>query len=774
MATPTPLTTSHSYFLRKSDDASHPPISLILRGVNLSSTAKYPTFAEAQNLPPLSESSTRAERDERRRILTGVASHLDDAGGGLWTEAEEGGRDGWFVGRPLMLDEADIHLRRLKASGFTAISGKYDESFIDYTIALLRKCKEHGFKVFISPHQDVFSRFLTGSGAPIWVLLALGLHPGRIHQTGSGVIHSCWKTEGGGGVEGREDAKNGAVGEWPDMIWNTNLHRLAARHCFTMFFASEEFAPKCRIGGKPVGKWLRDLWTEAYGHLAERIAAAGGLVDECVIGWDSMNEPFGGFIGIPNLGEFPPNQEFKKGPSPTPIQGFHLGVGWSVNNIETHDFTSLGPKKNGQTSISPPGGKAVWLTRTEAKEAGERWGWKWDEEWDFWDARGEGGCVWAGHGVWDPVSGEVKKPDYFFKSHSDKSEYDFIEAFWRTHYETYIAKIRSVHPNAISFINPPVFESPPDLSEDVKRGRMALSAHFYDGLTLLAKRRHNFNADAVGLQRGLISMFKAMKFGSSSIRSGLRSQLGELKGDANDSDGIAGGSKDEEYPKERAIWAGEGEEQLHRLQGTCEDGENALSYTIWAYEPYNTHSQGDGWNGEDLSLFSYDDVSGDDDLLVDGPPDLQSLLVLGSRAIESWCRPYPLETVGQVLYFAFDMASTAFELRINVSALNHSYLWQVAEKEGETFEEGETSTLIYVPYVHYRRVSHLTEDEKNRVVGSPVDGEEWVKGQGLVQVDLRIDELSEGKLQATGQWLRWTYPLKKEGDREIRLRIRKW
>jgi hypothetical protein len=68
----------------------------------------------------------------------------------------------------------------------------------------------------ISPHQDVFSRFISGSGAPYWALEAVGLNPKRIHQTGSGVIHSAWETHGRGGEEGIAAAKEGKVGSWPD------------------------------------------------------------------------------------------------------------------------------------------------------------------------------------------------------------------------------------------------------------------------------------------------------------------------------------------------------------------------------------------------------------------------------------------------------------------------------------------------------------------------------------------------------------------------------
>lgn len=119
------------------------------------------------------------------------------------------------------------------------------------------------------------------------------------------------------------------------------------------------------------------------------------------------------------------------------------------------------------------------------------------------------------------------------------------------HYVSFISRIRQSFPSAISFINPPIFAEPPDLSEHVKQGRMALSSHFYDGLTMLGKRRHRFNADAVGLQRGHINMLQAIKFGSKAIKDGIQSQFSELKSDAHKQGGIASDQTGmREYPSE--------------------------------------------------------------------------------------------------------------------------------------------------------------------------------------------------------------------------------
>ena len=44
---------------------------------------------------------------------------------------------------------------RMGVHNKTDYSGKYDEDYIDYVIAVLKKCKQHGILVFMDPHQDV-------------------------------------------------------------------------------------------------------------------------------------------------------------------------------------------------------------------------------------------------------------------------------------------------------------------------------------------------------------------------------------------------------------------------------------------------------------------------------------------------------------------------------------------------------------------------------------------------------------------------------------------
>lgn len=75
-----------------------------------------------------------------------------------------------FVNRPFSLEDASTHFSRLRSWGYNTLRyiftweaiehagpGKYDEEWIDHTIAVLRKAKEYGFYIFMDPHQDVVS-----------------------------------------------------------------------------------------------------------------------------------------------------------------------------------------------------------------------------------------------------------------------------------------------------------------------------------------------------------------------------------------------------------------------------------------------------------------------------------------------------------------------------------------------------------------------------------------------------------------------------------------
>lgn len=62
--------------------------------------------------------------------------------------------------------------------------------------------------------------------------------------------------------------------------------------------------------------------------------------------------------------------------------------------------------------------------------------------------------------------------------------------------------------------------------------------------------RISWMQDAVAVQRGLTGVFKALKFGQNSIRASLRSQLGELSGDADKVESAGQAGKEGDYPGE--------------------------------------------------------------------------------------------------------------------------------------------------------------------------------------------------------------------------------
>ncbi|KAF5365538.1 hypothetical protein D9757_010919 [Collybiopsis confluens] len=287
--------------------------TVLLRGVNLSGSSKAPV-------------------DQPSHIL-------DD----FWEAAENGGKS--YIGRPLNLDDgsADLHLARLRGWGFNMLRfpvtwealehegpGKYDYEFMDYTVRVLRKCKEYGFKVFMDPHQDVWSRFSGGSGAPFWTLAACGINPRNITSTQAAIVHSEFPL-------------------LPTLI--QDLYQPWSGPQTTVVFSPKPSSPSSS---------LEETLLQTMGQLADRIRDAGDLMDECVIGWDSINEPAEGLCGWYDLNTNPTKQgsTLKKGSAPTPAQSFRLGMG-VAQTVDNWTFGSFGPSRSGTVTIDPKGNK-LW------------------------------------------------------------------------------------------------------------------------------------------------------------------------------------------------------------------------------------------------------------------------------------------------------------------------------------------------------------------------------------------------------------------------------
>ncbi|KAI9841114.1 MAG: hypothetical protein M1838_003701 [Thelocarpon superellum] len=633
-----------------------------LRGINVAGDAKFPSRPD-------------------------LPSHLSDR----FLE----GDDISFVNRPFSLEDAHTHFARLKRWGYNTIRyifmweaiehagpGKYDEAYIDHTIALLRLAKTYGFYIFMDPHQDVWSRFTGGSGAPLWTVYACGLDPTGFLATEAALVHNTYPKPA----------------EYPKMIWSTNYTRLACQVLFTLFFAGKDFAPKAIIDGRNIQDYLQDHFFAACRHLATRIHEAGDLERDVVVGWESLNEPNRGLVGWPDLSVVPEEQKLQKGTSPTAWQAILTGAGRACE-ISTWEFGSMGPYKSG-TALIDPKGVSAWLP---ADFDDTRYGWKRDPSWKL------GECIWAQHGVWDPATDTLRNKRYFatLPQTGEKLDYEwFTNQRFMPFYRKFRDAIRSVDPDCIMFCQPPVLEIPPSLrgTED-DDAMMVYAPHYYDGLTLMTKKWNRlWNVDVFGLLRGrYMSPAFAVKVGEAAIRNCLRDQLSAIRNEGLDYMGDHPCMLTEigipyDMDDKYAYRTGDYTSQALAMDANhfAIEGSRVNGFMLWLYMTQNNHQWGDQWNGEDLSIFSVDDQplpltpssQGPSPAYVTrkenessqhiSPANLKTNLSTpsigsepptedvdlsnspGFRAAEAYVRPSPIATVGSVQSYGFDLRNCTF------------------------------------------------------------------------------------------------------------------
>jgi hypothetical protein len=564
---------------------------LLLRGVNLGGNAKLPRS-------PL------------------IPSHLRDGFYELPTVS--------FVGRPFPLREADEHFKRLRSWGLTFVRfvitweavehagpGRYDEHYLDYLRAVVQKARQYEISLFIDPHQDVWGRFSGGSGAPRWTYEAVGFDVRTFTETGAAIIHNTHR------------------GAFPRMIWATNYSKLAAATMFTLFFGGNDFAPATLIQGIPAQEFLQSHYINAMKQVAERLR---GL--DNVVGFEVMNEPWSGWIGVTNAAQ----QEilFRLGAMPTPLQAMAAGSG-IPQTVDVYALSDKGFSITGSTVLNPRGFHAWREVRKKKK-------------------RVAGECVWRANGVWDadahgqPV---LLRPEHFIKparglasgmSEATKEPVDFNRDYFEPFIKRYAAEIRSVMPEAAIFVEGVPTKPAPYLAD---MNNIVHAAHWYDVFTLFTKQFHpDFNIDlrteerVIGREK-VLALFADQvahfKRESEERLGGAPTLIGEagIPFDLNDKVGYR--------TRDFSLHA-------EALDGTMQAIErNCMHLTLWNYNPDNTNAHGDGWNGEDLSVFSRDQQR--------NPRNINS----GGRGLLALVRPYPRAIAGRLLSMEFDYMTKVFE-----------------------------------------------------------------------------------------------------------------
>jgi Glycoside hydrolase family 5 C-terminal domain/Cellulase (glycosyl hydrolase family 5) len=475
-----------------------------------------------------------------------------------------------FVGRPFPLTEADEHFSRLRAWGFTCLrflitweaiehEGQriYDQEYLDYLYAVIKKAGEYGIEVFIDPHQDTWSRFTGGDGAPGWTLETVGFDLTKIHATGAAVLHQ----------------EHGDP--FPRMIWPTNASKFACGTMFTLFFAGNDFAPQLNVDGVPIQEYLQSHYIGAVRQVAVRLRELPN-----VIGYDTLNEPSNGFVGEKDVRSIARGVSALKGEMPTILQGMLLGSGYP-QKVAVYDVGLFGFKKTGSRLVNPEG-KKVWRDGYED--------------------------VWKRHGVWgldstgQPV---LHQPDYFAKVND--RPVNFHEDYFKPFANRFAREIRGIVPEAILFV-----EGVPSQGEltwnEHDEPNVVHAAHWYDGLTLFKKTYASWlGADARRMK---------MVWGAQSVKKSFIEQIARIVRQSDEDMNHAPTLIGEvgipfDMQDKKAYRTGDFSMQIRALDATMTALEkNFVSFTLWNYTADNSNARGDQWNDEDLSLFSRDQMTG--------------------------------------------------------------------------------------------------------------------------------------------------------------------
>ena len=215
---------------------------------------------------------------------------------------------------------------------------------------------------------------------------------------------------------------------------------------------------------------------------------------------------------------------------------------------------------------------------------------------------------------------------------------DFAQDLYRPFANRFARAIRAVDPGAPVLVQTEVGMRPPRWGEQDAE-RIVFAPHWYDSLTMVMKK---FNALVAydSLRNRLVLGRRAIRRSVAAQLATLRLQARECLRDAPFILGETGipfdlGNRRARNDRGWTVQADAADRVMRGVEAAL------VSACWWNYAADNEKVHGDGWNGEDYSVFSREAPA-------------------GGRALDAIVRPYPCAIAGELLSLRFDRASGAF------------------------------------------------------------------------------------------------------------------
>ena len=548
-------------------------------------------------------------------------------------------KDVSFIGRPFPMEEAHEHFARLRHWGFNCIRmlttweaiehsgpGQYDQGYLDYFEEVCALAGEFGLHLFVDMHQDVWSRMSGGDGAPGWTFDTVGLDFSKFDAAGAANI-----------MQARYDYERRARHDphYSQMSWGGNYYLPANGIMWTLFWGGAWITPQFSIDGRNVQHWLQDHYLGAMGQIAARLKNQSH-----VVGFDTLNEPSHGWLGqsLSHGGMTAGNEPegLRPGPRMSPLDQLALSRGLPVHVEmlercpQTGQVVSAGPIVMNQECVS------IWQ--------------------DGFD------CPFEAAGIYR-IEGDhaISLDENRFRLVQGR-KLDIANDIYGGFFQRVAETVRAEEPQWAIFAEIDAMGTVSGRKFPNKLPPRTVNAsHWYDVGTLFRKRFDPNNAyDPISKQSAtspeacrarFIRQLALHAAHADRIPGGAPTLIGEfgVPFDLNDAESYEAWSRGERGP---GVFA----RQVAFLSLVFDALDHlGLHSTLWNYTAANSNDPaiGDGWNQEDLSIFSIDQQEDRDDL------------DSGGRAIEGFCRPYARHVQGRLRKVSFDRCTGTFDLEFD-------------------------------------------------------------------------------------------------------------